>query len=134
MKELVTIGGIQMKMSRDLDANLEKAGIMVRQAARRGARIICLPELFRSPYFPQYKRPRNKAERYEGKGARDFAESVPGESTNAFSCLAKELRVVIIVPLFERAHDSQHYNSAVVIDERGRLLPAYRKIHLPQDP
>jgi agmatine deiminase len=96
----------------------------VESAARRGARIICLPELFRSRYFPQARR----------ASAARFAEPIPGESTAVFSRLALELQVVIIVPLFERAQDDKHYNSAVVIDADGRLLETYRKIHIPHDP
>jgi len=71
----------------------------------------------------------------------ELAEPIPGESTRVFSKLAKELGAVLIVPVFERAgsgngkeKQARFYNSAVVIDERGRLLPTYRKLHLPQDP
>jgi agmatine deiminase len=123
-KKPVTIGAIQAKASRDVAANLAKSVKMVRQAAKRGARIICLQELYRATYFPQHA----------SRNCDAFAETIPGESTKAFSRLAKELGAVLIVPIFERAHGGKHYNSAVVIDHHGKLLPTYRKIHLPQDP
>lgn len=121
---MVTIGAIQARASNDIAANVAKTAKMVRQAARKGARIICLQELYRTTYFPQHaKRPREA-----------ISETIPGESTNAFSQLAKELGVVIIVPIFEKARGGKHYNSAVVIDQNGKLLPTYRKMHIPQDP
>ena len=97
---------------------------LVRQAARRGAQIICLPELFRTPYFPQHKK----------RDVRSLAEPIPGESTKAFGNIAAELGVVIIVPLFEKSRGARYYNSAAVINEKGKLLPTYRKLHLPHDP
>ena len=97
---------------------------MIRQAAARGAQIICLQELYRTRYFPQHKK----------KDVGSFAETIPGESTNTFGKLAKELGVVIIVPLFEKATNGRYYNAAVVVDHDATLLPTYRKIHIPQDP
>ena len=124
MKKKVTIAGIQARASTDVAANLAKAVQLVRQAARKGAKIICLEELYRTIYFPQHPKHPSAA----------LAESIPGESTTAFSKLAKELGVVIIVPVFEKARGGKHYNSAVVIDQNGKLLPTYRKMHIPQDP
>jgi agmatine deiminase len=127
----VTIAAVQSKALRDPDANLRNAERLTRMAARKGAQIICLPELYRTVYFPQQR----KAD------VRGLAEPIPGESTRVFSKLAKELGTVLIVPVFERAgngsereKNARFYNSAAVIDERGRLLPTYRKLHLPQDP
>jgi len=128
--KIVTVAGIQARATTDIAANLANAERLTRQAARKGARIICLPELYRTVYFPQY----------EKRDVSSFAETVPGESTQALSRLARELGAVIIVPLFEKApqfkktKNARHYNSAVVIDENGKLLPTYRKLHLPQDP
>jgi len=96
---------------------------MVRRAAARGAQIICLPELYRTFYFPQY----------EKCDAEAFAETIPGESTEVFAGIAKELHVSIIVPVYEKAGDKL-FNSAAVIDSRGELLATYRKTHIPQDP
>lgn len=113
-----------MRMSEDQNKNLAKAISLVEKAARKGTKIICLPELYRTRYFPQKK-----------KGAkRPFFETVPGESTRAFAVLAKKHKVVVIVPLFEKSSKGKFFNSAIVINERGKLLPTYRKIHIPHDP
>ncbi|MEI7765379.1 MAG: carbon-nitrogen hydrolase, partial [bacterium] len=97
---------------------------MVEQAIQEGAEIICLQELYKTPYFPQYKKVnKNK-----------FCESIPGESTKVFSAIAKKYKVVIIVPIYEKDKKGNYHNSAVVIDTDGKLLPTYRKIHIPQDP
>ena len=124
MRRFVTIAAIQSRVSKDTAATLKKTGEMVRQAAQKGAQIICLQELYRTIYFPQYKR----------MDVGNWAETVPGESTRTFAKLAQELGVVIIIPLFEKAKNGKYYNAAVVIDQSGKLLPTYRKTHLPQDP
>lgn len=119
----VTIGLIQSQLSEDLDLNLSRAVDDVREAAKRGAQIVCLPELFRMRYFPQW----------DDRDASALAESIPGQSSDAFSALARELTIVIIVPIFER-DESGFYNSLAVIDADGSLLPVYRKVHIPHDP
>lgn len=122
--KFVTIGLVQTKVSANLDANLQKTIKMIRQAAQKGAKIICLPELFRTPYFPVIpKMPKQK-----------YSETIPGETTKAMSRLAKELGVVIIVPMFEKAKTGKYYNSAVVFNEKGRSLGQYHKVHIPHDP
>ncbi len=122
-KHQVAVAAVQSKVSKDMEANLKKTVAMVRTAAKKGAKIICLQELYRTIYFPQYK-----------KGVFDaYSETIPGESTDTFAALAKELGVVIIVPLFEKSADGHYYNSAAVIDEKGNLLDTYHKIHIPQD-
>lgn len=123
-KKLVSVAAIQTKISVDMEANLKNAIIKIKQAAKKGAKIICLPELYRTIYFPQKI----------SKNFEKYAETISGESTQVFSKLAKELKVVIIVPLFEKAKDGCYYNSAAVIDEAGKLLEIYRKIHIPHDP
>jgi agmatine deiminase len=122
-KHVVKVAAIQSAVSKDMNANLAKTIKMVRQAAKKGAKIISLQELYRTVYFPQYKKV-NKDQ---------YAETIPGESTTAFSKLAKELGIVIVVPIYEKATNGKYYNSAVVIDEKGKLLPTYHKIHIPQD-
>ena len=122
-RQSVAIGAIQSKVGKSIDANLKKTLAMVRASAKKGAKIICLQELYRTVYFPQYKKGNKSA----------YAETIPGESTKAFSKLAKELGVVIIVPLYEKAKNGKYYNSAVVINEKGKLLSTYHKIHIPQD-
>jgi agmatine deiminase len=133
MTNQITIAGIQMSMSARAADNVRKAERLVRAAARRGARIICLPELYRTLYFPQAA--------HGDKAA--LAETIPGESSRVFAPLAKELGVVVIVPIYEQARGGagksakgtpRYYNSAIVFDERGRLLRTYRKIHIPHDP
>ncbi len=123
-RQEVSVGLIQMQMSPNLEKNLKNARALVAKAARSGAQIICLPELFRAPYFPQY--PKENKDKY--------AESIPGISTAAFKALAKKYKAVIIVPIYEKDKPGKYHNSAVVIDHTGRLLPTYRKIHIPQDP
>src|SRR3990170_6472929 len=124
MKQMVTIAGIQARASKHVAANIAKTAKMVRQAAGKGAEIICLQELYRTVYFPQHAK----------RNCHALAESIPGESTKIFGKLARELGVVIILPIFEKAPGGKHYNSAVVIDQNGKLLPTYRKMHIPQDP
>jgi len=121
-QKIITIGLIQTKVAQDRQANLEKTVKMIAWAAKKGAQIVCLQELFQTIYFPQYK----KADKDK------YAEAVPGAVTNALSVLAKELGVVIIAPVFEKKN-GRYYNCAAVINEKGKLLPTYHKIHIPQD-
>ena len=120
----VKIGLIQTAVSEDLDYNLEHTLKAARAAIAKGARILCLQELYRVPYFPQY----------EGGDASRYAETIPGPSTEAFAALAREHGVVVVVPVYERTEAGEYYNTAVVIDTDGRLLPPYRKVHVPYDP
>jgi len=122
--ETLTIGLIQMAAGPDRDENLRRAVAKAESAARKGAKIICLPELFRSRYFPQYI----------GCDASSLAETIPGESTEAFAMIARRYGVVIIVPVFEKAPDGTFYNSAAVISDDGSCSTPYRKVHVPQDP
>jgi len=122
-RKKVVVGLIQASASEDRNANLKKGLRMAGEAIERGARIVCLPELYRTPYFPQEK----------GEEAFALAETIPGESTRAFSALAREHGAAIIVPVFER-DDAGYYNSAAVIDADGSLLQTYRKVHIPEDP
>ncbi|MFZ1019398.1 MAG: carbon-nitrogen hydrolase [Minisyncoccia bacterium] len=122
--KFVTIAAIQSSVSADMDVNLNKTVKLVEQAVKKGAKIICLQELYRTIYFPQYQ-----------KADKDlYAETIPGESTEIFSAIAKKYGVVIVVPIFEKDKFGKYHNSAVVINTDGKLLPTYRKIHIPQDP
>lgn len=121
----VTLGLIQMSCSPDVDANLKKAVARCEVAAKKGAQIICLPELFRSQYFCQQT---GNVEAFK------LAEPIPGPSTHALSKVAKKHSVAIVVPLFEQAAPGLYYNSAVVIDADGSILGKYRKMHIPEDP
>jgi agmatine deiminase len=119
----VTIGLIQSDVSPDPDENLARMKELVSEAIDRGAGIICLPELFRTRYFPQYI----------GRQYTELAEPIPGPSTIAFSELAARSGVVIIVPVYESMADGTYRNVAVVIDADGKILPPYSKVHIPQD-
>jgi N-carbamoylputrescine amidase len=121
---VVKIGLIQMACSVNSVQNLERAVGKVEEAARGGAQIICLPELFRSQYFCQK----------EDSALFDLAESVPGPSTEAFNQVAKAHRVTILVSVFERRTAGVYHNSIAVLDERGEMAGLYRKMHIPDDP
>jgi N-carbamoylputrescine amidase len=119
-----TVGIIQDHASSDLRENLARAERLVREAARRGAQIVCLKELFASPYFCKAE----QSDRF------DIAEPIPGTTTTAMQRLARELAIVIVVPLFERQAAGIYRNSAAIIDADGSLLGVYRKMHIPDDP
>src|SRR5881392_3451426 len=118
------VGLVQMAMSVDPDANLQKAAAKISEAAAAGARLVCLPELFRSQYFAQH----------EDAALFDLAEPVPGPSTETLGKVAKQAGVVVIAPVFERRAAGLYHNSAVVIDADGRVVGIYRKMHIPDDP
>ena len=113
-----------MACSANSKENLERAVGKVEEAVVNGAKIICLPELFRSQYFCQK----------EDAALFDLAESVPGSSTEAFSKVARKYGVTILVSLFERRTAGVYHNSLVVLDERGEIAGLYRKMHVPDDP
>jgi N-carbamoylputrescine amidase len=119
-----TIGIIQDHADADAAGNLARAERLVRDAAARGAQIICLKELFNAPYFCKAQ----QLERF------DLAEPIPGDTIAALQRLAGELAVVLIVPMFERQAAGVYRNSAAVIDADGTLLGVYRKMHIPDDP
>jgi N-carbamoylputrescine amidase len=118
------IGLVQMACSKDPNENLAKAEWRIREAAGKGAQIVCLQELFRSQYFC----------REEDPGLFDLAEPVPGPTTESFARLARELQVAIIGSVFERRAAGIYHNTALVIDADGSLLGIYRKMHIPDDP
>jgi N-carbamoylputrescine amidase len=113
-----------MACSQDPDENFAKATWRIREAAGRGAQIVCLQELFRSQYFC----------REENAALFDLAESIPGPSTESLGRLAGELGMVIVSSLFERRTAGVYHNTAAVIDADGSLLGIYRKMHIPDDP
>lgn len=123
-KKSVTIGLVQTRVSEDIKNNMENTVAKIKEAAVKGAQIICLQELYRTRYFPTD----------EQKDVTLLAESVPGETTSTLSNLAKELNVVIIAPLFEADGPGKHYNTAVVIGSDGTIMGKYRKMHIPHDP
>jgi len=115
---------VQMAMGEDVGANVERAIRLVREAARQGAAIVLLPELFASLYFPQHER----------EDAFALAHETDGHPyLGRFTALARELGVVLPVSFFERAGQA-HYNSVAVIDADGATLGLYRKSHIPDGP
>jgi N-carbamoylputrescine amidase len=118
------IGLVQMACSKDPNENLAKAEWRIREAAGKGAQIVCLQELFRSQYFC----------RQEDPGFFDLAEPVPGPTTESLARLAQELQVAIVGSVFERRAPGVYHNTAVVVDADGSLLGTYRKMHIPEDP
>jgi N-carbamoylputrescine amidase len=120
----VTLGLVQSRCTPDLAANMDKAIAGIREAAGRGAQIVCLQELFRSQYFCQT----------EDHDNFELAEPIPGPSTERLSALAAELGVVIVASLFEKRAEGLYHNTAAVIDADGSYLGKYRKMHIPDDP
>lgn len=123
-KQTIKLGLIQLKCTKDKQTNFEHAVGQIREAAKQGAQIICLPELFQSLYFCDV----------ESHDNFELAESIPGPATEQLSQLASELTVVIIASLFEKRAQGLYHNTAVVIDADGQLLGKYRKMHIPDDP
>ncbi len=120
-----TVGLVQMRCSTNPDDNLARAIEGVRQAANRGAQVVCLPELFRTQYFCQT----------EDSALFDLAESVPdGPTTRALALVAKETGVVVVGSIFERRTAGVYHNTAVVFDADGSVRGLYRKMHIPDDP
>ena len=120
----VTLGLLQHSCGADPKTNLKKTLALTEQAAKKGAKIICTQELFRSQYFCQS----------EDHACFDLAEKIPGPSTAAFQKLAKKYKVVIIASLFEKRASGLYHNTAAIIDADGKLLGVYRKMHIPDDP
>ena len=118
------VGLIQMSMGPDARENLRRALEKAQEAARRGAGIVCLPELFRTRYFCQR----------EDAASFDLAEPIPGPTTEAMGKLAAQAGIVIIAPVFERRTEGLYHNSAAVIGPDGKIVGLYRKMHVPDDP
>jgi N-carbamoylputrescine amidase len=124
MEAPFTVGLVQDHATADVAANVARAERLIRVAAGKGAQIVCLKELFNSLYFCKTQR----CDRF------DLAEPIPGPTTDSMRRLARELEIVLIVPLFERQAPGLYRNSAAVIDADGSLLGVYRKMHIPDDP
>jgi N-carbamoylputrescine amidase len=121
---IVKVGLVQMTCSADVNANKQKAIEKIKDAAKQGANVICLQELFTSLYFCD-------VEAYENF---KLAETIPGKTTDELSLLAKNLGVVIIASLFEKRAEGLYHNTTAVLDADGTYLGKYRKMHIPDDP
>ena len=124
MRPKFRIGLVQMACSTDPGENLDKAVGKIREAAARGAQIVCLQELFRSQYFCR----KEDAELF------NLAEPIPGESTALIGRIAKETGTVVVASLFERRAAGVYHNTAAVLNADGTLVGLYRKMHIPDDP
>jgi N-carbamoylputrescine amidase len=120
----VTLGLVQMRSSDDPEDNLRRAIAGIAEAARKGAQIVCLQELFRSQYFCQTEDHANFA----------LAEPIPGPSTERLGAVAAEHGVVVVASLFEKRAEGLYHNTAAILDADGRYLGKYRKMHIPDDP
>jgi N-carbamoylputrescine amidase len=121
---MFTIGIVQDHADADVQSNVTRAQRLIREAADRGAQIVCLKELFNSLYFCKSQ----QCDRFE------LAETIPGPTTDLIQATAQELGVVVIAPIFEREAAGIYRNSAAIIDADGSLLGVYRKMHIPDDP
>ncbi len=124
MNKKINIGLVQMSCTADVQANMQKAIAGIREAAQKGANIVCLQELFTSLYFCDVEDHENFK----------LAESIPGPSTDTLSAVAKELGIVIIASLFEKRAAGLYHNTTAVLDADGMYLGKYRKMHIPDDP
>jgi N-carbamoylputrescine amidase len=122
--EKFKVGLIQMSCTPEPAENLQRAMDRVREAASKGAQVICLPELFQTQYFCQR----------EDAALFDLAEPIPGPTTEKLSALAKQLRIVLVASLFERRTAGVYHNTALIFDADGTQRGMYRKMHIPDDP
>jgi N-carbamoylputrescine amidase len=124
MTSTFSVGLVQMAMTKDPAANVEKAAAKVAEAAARGAQVVCLPELYRTPYFCQS----------ETHACFDLAEPVEGPSVRRLAVEARAHGVAVVVPIFEKRAPGLYHNSAVILDADGSVAGLYRKMHIPDDP
>lgn len=123
-QDTFTIAVVQHACAGDRATNITRASQGIRDAASRGARIVCLQELFSSTYFCK----KEDGERFS------LAEPIPGPTVEALQPVARELGTVLVVPLFERRGPGIYHNAAAVLDADGSLAGVYRKMHIPDDP
>jgi N-carbamoylputrescine amidase len=124
MSDKFVVGLIQMRSTKDAAENLARALEKIREAAKRGAQIVCMDELFRGEYFCR----KEDAELF------NLAEPFPGPTTDALTLAARENNVAIVASLFERRAAGLYHNTCAVIDADGAFLGKYRKMHIPDDP
>ena len=118
------VGLLQLKIHRNKESNIKNSINKIRYAAKKGAKIICTSELFLSEYFCKIENHSNFK----------YAEKVPGETTGIFCKLAKELKIILIISLFEKKISGLYYNTCITINDNGKIISKYRKMHSPDDP
>ena len=124
MTKKTKIAIIQTKVSNNEKLNIKNSINKIKLAAKKKAKIICLPELFLSPYFCQT----------ENHSKFKLAEKIPGKKTILYCELAKKLSVILIIPLFEKKTYGLYHNTSIIINEKGKIISKYRKMHIPDDP
>ena len=124
MTKKTKIAIIQTKVSNNEKLNVKNSIEKIKLAAKKKAKIICLPELFLSPYFCQT----------ENHSKFKLAEKIPGKKTILYCELAKKLSVILIIPLFEKKTYGFYHNTSIIINEKGKIISKYRKMHIPDDP
>ncbi len=124
MSRIIRVGVIQQAADASINSNLKKLGQKICALAENGAQLVVLQELHNTPYFCQT----------EDVNMFDFAEPIPGPSTDYFSAIAKQFRIVIVSSLFEKRAQGLYHNTAVVLDADGSIAGIYRKMHIPDDP
>ena len=124
MSKKTIIGIIQSKILNNYNSNLKAVIKNIKKAANRNAKIICLPELFLTNYFCQTENHSNFK----------FAEKIPGKTSKVFCDLSKELNVVLMISMFEKKTRGFYHNTSIIINEKGKILSKYRKMHIPDDP
>ena len=124
MTKKTKIAIIQTKVSHNENLNIKNSIDKIKLAAKKKAKIICLPELFLSPYFCQT----------ENHSKFKLAEKIPGKKTILYCELAKKLSVILIIPLFEKKTYGFYHNTSIIINEKGKIISKYRKMHIPDDP
>ena len=124
MTKKTKIAVVQTKVSNSEKLNIKNSIKKIKLAAKKKAKIICLPELFLSPYFCQT----------ESHSKFKLAEKIPGKKTILYCELAKKLSVILIIPLFEKKTYGFYHNTSIIINEKGKIISKYRKMHIPDDP
>ena len=124
MNKKTKIGLIQIRISNNIEKNIKNSIIKIKQAAKKGAKIICVPELFLSNYFCQSEKHSNFK----------LAQKIPSPTTKIFCELSKDLKIVLVISLFEKKIPGIYFNSSIIIDEKGKIISKYRKMHIPDDP
>src|SRR5205814_5280522 len=122
--QMTEVALVQMQCGPEPEKNFSRSLEFIRDAAKQGAQIVCLPELFRSQYFCQTEDHANFA----------LAEEIPGPSTDSLGEVARETGAVVIASLFEKRAPGVYHNSAAIIGPDGKVLGKYRKMHIPDDP